>query len=524
MLTWEITKEHLNKTWLNKEFITSKLDNIINKDTDAKTQKIMDLIHNIPVQLWEDEDFTIDTIKKTISYDRNSLSWFPKSVWLSNRMAEEFKEIKFFNSIWRAGLKNLYTTMYEDDEANLKIKEVVKNHLSDKTWLIEYLEKNKENFKWNEIYILFPYLSEECKELLIPNMDKAIKLISLDESAREHGYHTDFVRTLPKKLIEDKDNLVYLFNHYAKTGNEYYLSYQLTFNLVEYINKEPDLIKQLEKNNSIIDKIWTAKNLAPKYKKNLYFMDLVLSKSPVIYNSFTPKWKENFEVIDSCIKHGGAQYIPMEIILKHKEKIDITKIIASNESLALMILNNAPEYKTYENILKTGKNIRSLNLENEEYVNLLGKDIQKYVSLLELNREIYYHFPQEIKEDKKILIYFLENIEHISEFELHKVPKQAFENIEIALVALNKHKNNNWNNVIPEKMWENKDFAIGFAQILDTSTESEKLNLLEYAPQKVRKFFEAFEVTENYNQFVLNYILEVELNQTQAKNKKQMKI
>ena len=92
------------------------------------------------------------------------------------------------------------------------------------------------------------------------------------------------------------------------------------------------------------------------------------------------------------------------------------------------------------------------------------------------------------------------------------------------MVALNKHKNNNWNNVIPEKMWENKDFAIGFAQILDTSTESEKLNLLEYAPQKVRKFFEAFEVTENYNQFVLNYILEVELNQTQAKNKKQMKI
>lgn len=524
MLTWEITTEHLNKTWLNKEFLTSKLNNIINKDDDAKIQKIMDLIHNIPVQLWADEDFAIDIIKKTISYDRNSLNWFPKSVWLSSKMNEEFKDIKFFNTLWRAGLKNLYTTMYEYDEANLQIKEVVKNHLSDKSWIVEYLEKNKENFRWNDIYILFPHLSEECKELVTPTMENALKLISLDEGSREHGYHTDFVKTLPKKLIADKNNLIYLFNHYAKTGNEYYLGYQLCFDLVEYINQDPDLIKQLEKNNSIIDKIWTAKNLAPKYKRNLYFMDLMLSKSPHIYNSFTSKWKETFEVINSCITHGGAQYVPMEIILKYKEKIDIAKIIQSEESLALMVLNNAPEYRTYENILKTGKNIRSLNLVSEDYLNLLGKDVQKYLSLLELNQEVYYHFPQEIKEDKKILLYFLENIEHISEYELNKVPQQAFEDIEIALVALNKHKDNNWNKFISEKMWENKDFAIGFAQILDTSTETEKLKLLEGSPQKVRKFFEAFEVTENYNQFVLNYILEIELNQIQAKSKKQMKI
>ena len=73
MLTWEITKEHLNKTWLNKEFITSKLDNIINKDTDAKTQKIMDLIHNIPVQLWEDEDFTIDMMRKEMNLSHSGL-------------------------------------------------------------------------------------------------------------------------------------------------------------------------------------------------------------------------------------------------------------------------------------------------------------------------------------------------------------------------------------------------------------------------------------------------------------------
>lgn len=388
------------------------------------------------------------------------------------------------------------------NEDNSKIMEVLFDLCRDKKWVLGM----------NNIPSLFMILEDDFRG--------DIDIIEAAIRCRKENYHynDDYEKYIPENVFKEIDNLAIIYNVHLKC--EHYISgkyiekmvkelntKERCLNFIEKIEKYPLLSKMEEyrSNTESLENIF--KKLSLPIRNNNQIALKFINKKYHVYKLLNNKQKLIQEIAEECIKAEGSNLIPDEIKFKVTDPTLIKKMIMEDNTLMMNEASPIEWKNDFSNFLLL-TNVRCFkDLSEEAWGKITSNKVENCIPLLNKNPDIYNTLPTSYKENNQLALNFIENIGYI---EGNEIPKKLWGSRSFCLDAIMIKKE--MIKHVPSYFWKEHEFMEGFCQYLDVKDYG-KEEILKLIPEEIKKYFNAFNIKENYNKFLLTYSLDIKLNE-----------
>lgn len=504
-LTWDTSVMPVVNSWGDPTFVLEQITKHMASDSSNKIFP-EHVFPYIDPALWEDKDFIIKASKTT-----KAIEHFPLDVlnsdWLLDHSLKSIKENKdFFITMWGSHYKNLYATEKSEDNEDFIDNPHLKNRIDDE------LFKNRDGY----MSLLSISSSRYIPDDLLGQVDSSLLydhdvLKKLHAYKKEHYFGFDLLSKLPSDFFESEKNTRF------------------------YLGKVDDYIYSMETHPQIYSSWLTNKELLLSYMKDYpkhfsesfitkvlkdQFKDIDIAKAvvhaqPRLYRTFPKKIRDNKDVLLTYIEYGQSHDwngVNMDLVYA----ID-------NKEHAILALKHDPRLIKNEKFPDQFKNDPEIWYElidhwnsyslpiNKSMLNIIATDKNKCKQILYKHPDLYHKMPQEIKNDADIAYSYMLKMNDKEEYHIvskaAQLPSHLKGNLDfcIKLLSLNKKLIE----VVPQNFWYNSEFVLKVCKEIDGKQMSRHVFL--NAPTDVKLFFDAFQITENYGDFMGKYILNQEL-------------
>lgn len=504
--------EHILELYINIYNVKRYL-NYLNKADSSTYVTVSSTYLNISgIEENRRDDFTqktihsknIEAIPDLISYYTNRLKYLnslEENVTYRKMIDEKIsKEQKFLNDLKEieneniGNYKNLYNQVYD----------LFKNKLEDKNFLLNS----------DSINILYAYCRDEIKE----DLNIINKLISVNSKNKKCS-----LSELPNIFFNNMDNLINYWNIansfvYDGLSEKFIKKLSTKKNLLQFLSK-------IEKNTKIY-KILEHKKLPKKLVTDEDVIIAFLDSDPQVVNHIVAKiakFSISERIVKKFIEIDIPEKLPPLTLFNLQDTDVVKKAIKRNQNLILS--NNCPEiYKTDANLLKELSKDILIRIEcSDIWKKITGDDISLYKEFLAKDFKLYNNFDISIRKNENILKEYLSYVISSgvspSQIDANKfLPKEVFVSRDMILKLVKVQPE--WTSYINDYFWNEKKFILEFAKLLDENDNK----YLRYLPTEIINIFKIFDVTENYEKFMLHSFLEQGMKGNSITKTKKMKI
>lgn len=513
---WTVSKGLVKNTWGDTDFIINKLKSAKYKEGEERKEIIDEIIKLTDPDLWKDAAF----IELLLNEDKYFINNMPEDfVYQNGCLNILIKDPEMFQVIWHDTYKDIFIEYKKDPtfliEAPNEIKETIKQievafldevFVHDILLTSSYDHKTlysflKDEIKYSKVILDLIYLEKITERTKVSIEYQNVDRIYLDP----HG-------DIPDIYKNDYNWIKVFINDYAKQiqfdripGIGSYDEHKFDVLLNSWINDKEKIMDMV---NSIEDKHFyhIYKKLPKSLKKdkdiinvlidkNIDFFHLLSEKEQAIYlikyieeTENLENWKsphifkiQDIEILKKIIDKGNCNWLTYD---------ECDKKWQINEELIKYIWNNENQ-----NIKKTRRNLIDVN----SIFKIIRNDKTMLYQLIDDMPSVYGWLPIDKKNDPELALKVLEN--NIDADVLQSLYSSRQFCIEVLSKGISNH--------IPQGYWYEKDFLLQICNQVDMKKISS--NVFSIAPKEINQLFEAYGINQQYEKFVNNYILNLEL-------------